>query len=446
MCLVPLVILFLIAETAAWIIDWRTGFHARLIRTLRTAEERSGPVARASLAWPEGSLMVRLKQPGDPSERRWVERGRVFPDHHPDLPQTRIDPDADLGAGRRVFVIGGSAAFGYPYAYEDSFAAQLEARRPGLAVWNAAQIGWASAELVPVAHRIVEHYEPDALVIFCGNNEWVHWAAGAGLHADPARLRLMRILAHSRAIAWLERIVLARMDRGSLMGGSKGFTPRRQVRGVRYALARPLEACTDFDPAQWPVTKRRFLDAYAANLTAMIRAARERGVRVIVMTMPFNYRLSPAFLHPQPLAYTPENAEMVRGTARTAEELVKAEQYEQALEVVREALAAEPDSPALRYVHAEVLRGLGDHEAAESAFAQCRESVVGNLGGVLSINRTIAAVAEREGAELLDVRRLFDDHEHAAGRYFNEGLIHDDCHPTPDGQRIIAEALAGLFD
>jgi len=45
------------------------------------------------------------------------------------------------------------------------------------------------------------------------------------------------------------------------------------------------------------------------------------------------------------------------------------------------------------------------------------------------------------GTELIDLPPLFDRYEHNLGHYFNDDLIMDDCHPTPLGHRLIAEAL-----
>jgi hypothetical protein len=91
------------------------------------------------------------------------------------------------------------------------------------------------------------------------------------------------------------------------------------------------------------------------------------------------------------------------------------------------------------------LEGAGRSAEAEQAFALSREDMIGNLGSRLSVNDVIRRVASTTSAQLLDVERIFEESEHARGHYFNEDLIHDDCHPTPLGHRLIADALASLF-
>ena len=39
----------------------------------------------------------------------------------------------------------------------------------------------------------------------------------------------------------------------------------------------------------------------------------------------------------------------------------------------------------------------------------------------------------------------FDRYERSAGEHFNSNLIHDDCHPTPRGHGVIADALLPFF-
>jgi hypothetical protein len=95
----------------------------------------------------------------------------------------------------------------------------------------------------------------------------------------------------------------------------------------------------------------------------------------------------------------------------------------------------------LHYLKAMSLEALERLDEAEAAYALSREAMIGNLGSRLSINEAIEKVARESGVELLDLAALFDREQHALGGHFNEDLIHDDCHPTPLGHRIIAAAL-----
>ena len=82
---------------------------------------------------------------------------------------------------------------------------------------------------------------------------------------------------------------------------------------------------------------------------------------------------------------------------------------------------------------------------AEAAYARSREAMIGNLGSRLSINRVVREVAAEQEADLVDLRKIFDDYQHRRQRHFNTELIHDDCHPTPLGHALIAQHLEQLL-
>jgi tetratricopeptide (TPR) repeat protein len=105
------------------------------------------------------------------------------------------------------------------------------------------------------------------------------------------------------------------------------------------------------------------------------------------------------------------------------------------------AIKIDPDAPVAHYVEAELLESLGRPGEAEAAYARSREMTIGNLGSQLSINRVIREVAADQQAELVDLRKIFDDFQHNRKRHFNVELIHDDCHPTPLAHSLIAQHL-----
>ena len=122
------------------------------------------------------------------------------------------------------------------------------------------------------------------------------------------------------------------------------------------------------------------------------------------------------------------------------------DQPAKALERIREAIRIDPMPPVPHYLEAELLESLERPVEAEAAYARSREAMIGNLGSRLSINRVIREVAAEQEAELVDLRKIFDDYQHRRQRHFNTELIHDDCHPTPLGHTLIARHLERLLD
>lgn len=338
---------------------------------------------------------------------------------------------AQAPANRRlVFVVGGSAAFGFPYPVEQSLAARLQALLgPAYRVINAAQPGWTSGQLVELLRRL-GRFSPHAVVFFLGNNEWIHWNPEPMEPAQRRALAAWRLASRSHL---LSRVIY-------------GLNLHRWTPAGDPALREnPQDRKDLFDAEAWPATRARFLENLEQNLGTMIRLSSTDRRRVFLLTMPFNYRLHPEYKRPQPFSLAPaRRAELRRRTAEVKRRLERA-QHEEALVDADRALVLEPRAPLLHHLRGELLNRMARFPESEQAFARAREHTVGNLGSVLSVNRAIRRAARQGGATLVDVRKLFDEHEHGGGRHFNRSLIHDECHPTPAGHRLMAEAVSRLL-
>jgi len=214
--------------------------------------------------------------------------------------------------------------------------------------------------------------------------------------------------------------------------------------GSGYAVEMPLSP-RQYDPTQWLTAREEYLETFQANLKRMITVARDAGVPVVLLTVPFNPRLSPAWKHRQPHSFVPEHRSAVTAAIRNAARSVSRNDFAAGLETAADALALDPHPALLHYLKAECLEGLGRHEEAERAYAESRERMVGNLGSRLSTNRIIHELSEENNVPLIDVQALFQRYGASRQRYYNVDLVHDDCHPTPLGHQLIAEALAPLL-
>jgi hypothetical protein len=446
----PPVVLALIAvigiaalELAARLYDSHRHYRFQLLKALDMSQAVNlPPVARpdGALEWPEGGLYVRDPEYNPPPDKPYVLGGKLIAEAQPDARQKFIRPD-EVAAGKRVFVLGESAAFGYLVSYSNSFAGCLErALEPkGYRVLNAAQPGWASGMLVPVAHRILGGFQPEALILYLGNNEWINWFPPD--QVPRQRLpKAARFLAHSRALAYGQFLLMNRMVERAHSPAARSEDQKELV-GFDYALKHIM----DKPPADWDAVKQSFLKNLESNLLSIIGQARARNVRVILFTAPFKPKLSPAWKHPQPLAFSGQNRPFVQQSLDDANLAYRKGEYARVSELLDPAIAREPAIALLHYVKAASLEAQGRFAEAEAEYALARENMVGNLGSILSINAVIRRVAAATGTDLVDVQALFDRYEHEQGRYFNQDLILDDCHPTPLGHRLIAEALVPVL-
>jgi len=452
-------IILAVLETAGWVGDYLLDFRQKLLWRLALMEIETEPVAAAIDSTPGSSLWVRASDTGpDPAEPYrvgqttiegagpWIEHRRVTPANCPGSP------------GKRTFVLGGSAAFGYPYRHDNNLAARADrpASDPDHRVLNAARVGANSSDIVPIARTILEHYDPATLVIFAGNNEWFHWRPSRpGLKPDDATpagpldrtsRSVLVTLSHSRALAAVTSGLLHLLYERDTQAAplpvahDDGFVEHHDLHGAQHAFKNPLTPLR-YDFTAWPETRQRYLDRFRDNLATIVTEARRRNVRVILMTMPFQYRLAPAWKQRQPLAGDPKNLETMTRLIHETVQLQKQDRSDDALLRIQSAISIDPAAPVPHYLEAELLESLDRPVEAEAAYARSREAMIGNLGSQLSINRVIREVAAKHEAELVDLRKIFDEFQHSRKRYFNVELIHDDCHPTPLAHSLIAHQL-----
>jgi len=452
-------IILAVLETAGWVTDHLLDFRQKLLWRLALMEIETEPVAAAIDSTPGSSLWVRGSDEGpDPAEPYRVGRTKIVA-AGPWIEHQRLTPETCPGSpGKRTFVLGGSAAFGYPYRHDKNLAAQTDrpVGDPDHRVLNAARVGANSSDIVPIARTILEHYDPATLIIFAGNNEWFHWRPTRpglkpdddtpDLSLDRTSRSVLITLAHSRALAAVMSGLLHLLyDRDSQaaplpLAHDDGFIEHHGLYGAQHAFENPLTPLR-YDSTTWPETRQKYLDRFRDNLVTIVTEARRKNVRVILMTMPFQYRLAPAWKQRQPLAGNPGNRKTMTRLIHETLQLQKQDHTDDALQRIQFAIKIDPDAPVAHYVEAELLESVGRPGEAEAAYARSREMTIGNLGSQLSINRVIREVAADQQAELVDLRKIFDDFQHNRKRHFNVELIHDDCHPTPLAHSLIAHHL-----
>lgn len=436
------------AELAAWLADARWHFRYRLLQSIASVTPSCTPVkAQRDVPWPRGSVYERCATERRETNTPYVVGGHVIVGADLAAEQRFLRPRELRGEPRRrVFILGGSAAFGYPFRYEDSAAGRLQVLvSTTWRVVNVAQVFWSSGRLVPVLQRIVEGFSPDAVIIYSGNNEWIHWMDETQPWMDTRMLQLYRRLAGSRLQALFLYYSFKRVAQRqeTLRRAQAGFRVHEELEGWRYALAQPRTGT--FDAAAHERSKQAYLAVFATNLTYMVRLAQARGARAILTTVPFRYKLAPAWKHPQPHSYVPEHAGVVTQALRHAAALVDSNDYAAALGVLEEAARLDAGPALLHYLRGVCLEGLGRHREAEVAYAHSREQMTGNLGARLSINSVIRRVAAETGACLVDAAALFDEAQHARGGFYNRDMMCDDCHPSLLGQEVLAEAWAAAL-
>jgi len=442
--------LLIIGEAAAWIWDAQYAFREKLLQALDTVEPNMDPIsAHEELPWNGKGLIVRNHKEKSSCRTKVISvLGERREDIHYCADGRRIyDNEINSDDRKKIFIVGGSAAFGFGSYYKESFGYLLEQRLgvDEFVVFNSARLALTSGQLVPVVKVIVDFYDPYAIIIFMGNNEWIHWTAATQYSISKDDLTWYRLLAQSRLAAGLlyQRIKSLQSRKPQRQNSQEKYLPFYNLEGFEYALAHPGDDFLKEDKTRWLDIKNNFLNTFENNLKIMVNYCKAHNARVILSTVPFKYKLSVAWKEPQPQSMAPQHRDAVYDSIDLANDLIARGDYQAALENLEKALKLDPLVPVLHYMKAFCLEKRGRMLDAEEAYAQARENMIGNLGSVRSINQRIRKVAKDERIDLLDIKGIFDDRSHARGEFFNEHLILDDCHPTPLGHHYIAASLEG---
>jgi hypothetical protein len=377
-------------------------------RILRLITQLSAP--------PDGSSTEELKKPGDTpgkvhvgiweatdeaSGRSFV-RGTTGEPWHLWANVQKIPPKSPR---RRVVLIGESAARGYLYSPRFSPAQALQQ------MMNAA-CGPAKIEVVdlarsnlvfdPLLELITQalHIEPDALVIFAGNN-------------------------------WFP---LASASEENLPDMASAFRDAGSWRGVK-------ETCESFLIAD---TRR--------ILCLLEEIVRERGIPVVFVLPEFNLADWVTGCDCPPLLNSEQTEAWLQARSE-AEQLLKGDAWEKAeclgerlIQLDQGTTAAGPN------ILAEVSRKRGDHQAARTFLEMARDAMVCWPGRQTPrcfsvIQQTIREEAAAHGIHLVDLPREFT--RHLGGEAADRRLFLDYCHLTFEGIRIsmahTAETLLPLL-
>lgn len=336
---------------------------------------------------------------------------------------TRAKPPGTL----RVFAFGGSATAGLGFSPNVSFPRHLEellARaHPGrtIEVVNLGVVAIASRQVELLVRDVLEHGEPDLVVVYSGNNEFLELHARLYLERNSSlRRKLAARLARTHVQRALRRALHGPFSPEDLpvrdwrVADEERLTQERIVREVRAS----------------PPQIESVLAEYEANLESMARAAAAKGVPLVLCGVAVNLEWRGREDLPadwiERLLGRPGTREEARSEldARLARgELDELERWE------------------LLFRRAELRRALRDLDGARADYVAALEADPHLRRALPRQSEAAQRVARRTGALFLDAPALF-----AAGA--REGIVgfehfYDYVHFTPRGA---AELAVGIFE
>lgn len=302
-----------------------------------------------------------------------------------------------------VYVYGESTVAGLPIP-EVGFVRQMAyhaARRyPGTKVRfvNLGRPGIDSARLRAIFEATIGN-RPDFAILLCGHNEYL------SLELPPFRQPFALVRVASRAVGRLSRVL------------------------------RPPELMPErlYPADRASPTFRRKASIYVENMTAMVHAARAKGVPVMLGTLPSNLRDWPPVFRRlvrsvPDASYEPAMTEGLaaaeRGDAAALRSVVMAREPRDA------------EDPMFRFLRGRLRLLDGDAARALEDLRYARDSDPFPWRASSTFNEHIRTLAR-------DERTLFADLEEAvrAGGIPGFDLVTDNCHPTPEAGFRMAMAL-----
>ncbi len=363
------------------------------------------------------------KESGGALECSYVFNARIKP--------IQVPKPKDL---KRVLVMGESAANGYPFegaGFPEMARAMLEPTEGGrLEIVNLAVNGVNTAFQRETLEDAVPLLEPDAVVIYAGNNEILAYE----------RINDLTHPVLSRAVWWLRR-------RSRIYNLPIQFMARLMEKGLAVSLMRDV-ARMESESGKWlnPPAKRDLARRlYLLRVSQMIEVARSGGAAVFLATPGSNLA-----------GWAPMKSAHSKGLSD-----IELDKLEADLEKVRNLLQNQ-DPIAAAAMGKEITRADPDWAKAwfflgkADLMAGDRNGAVENLETAVeradffqqtppSYNEGLRAMAREERIPLIDVDRELRESSGASLPGFD--LFMDGCHPTLNCNYLIAGMVAqGLAD
>ncbi|UCE86431.1 MAG: tetratricopeptide repeat protein [Deltaproteobacteria bacterium] len=382
---------------------------------------------------------VPVFEPGEFEGRPVYRRTR----HHPlMMPDQRFAAPKPAN-GFRVFLLGGSAAGGWPFDFSGSehTIAQLLRRKLEMLlpdrqveVVDAAGGTYASHRVRFVFDEIID-YEPDLVLVYSGNNEFLeHFVFRPRLPPEPwSRIALMRIL-HRGLSQWSARPSF----------DVENYTLADQTSNrLAYAFGRASRYTED------PQQLDELVAHYRHNLDSMVREARERGVSILLLNVPVNMKdwIPNASRHGTDLS----EAELGRWQRHFTEGVLALEAGDAAgaARALEAAVALDAAHAESHYRLAIALHRLGRIADAKAAYAMAVERDAYPFRAIPAFQRIIGELAREHGIPRVDIVSALE--RRAEDGILGLDVLVDYVHLSEESQEVVAHEVvramedAGLF-
>lgn len=333
----------------------------------------------------------------------------------------------------RIFVLGSSAALGFPdtsYSFARILEVMLRDRfsKMNFEVINTAMVAINSHALVPIARECLD-YKPDLLIVYEGNNEVVG-PYGAGTVFGGMSPALWMI----RAKLWLKGLKVGQAIESiaAKIGGSAA--PASEWKGMEFFIDHPVPAD---DPRLASVYKY-----FEKNLRDIAESANAAHVPIILCTAGVNLADCPPFgtQHRRNLSETDKKQWQERYDAG-----VGLEATNNPTPAIDQFLAAGRIDDQFAELHFRLARcyaATKQLDKARAAFARARDLDTLRFRTDHRLNEIARSVAaDVPGVHSVDVEQALDAASALANTVTGRNFFYEHCHMTFEGNYLIAATL-----
>ena len=344
----------------------------------------------------------------------------------------------------RVFALGGSTTQGEPYSTESAFPIWLgiclqTVSEQQIEIINCGGLSYASYRVLAILKEILD-YQPDLVVIYTGQNEYLERRSYASQYARTWNNRALSAMSQLRTIQiskqWLGR----------------DANQSAAANGDQTELSREVDALLDYEGGL--ADYRRGDSWHTAvpahfewNLNAMVRECRARAIPLVMIKPVSNLRDCPPLKYETNPALTAELAnefelqfEIARQAGNTGE----------AVGAAQVALRIDPEHAGANYLVGSLMLADGDGESAKAYLERAKDHDVCPLRATREILGAVSRVAAQQNVPLVDAEHLFAARsEHGI---VGANWLVDHIHPSVQGHQLLGEAIAatcfeyGLLD
>ncbi|OQX88580.1 hypothetical protein B6D60_01930 [candidate division KSB1 bacterium 4484_87] len=374
---------------------------------------------------------------------------RLFVDH-PDFPQyyrinpqlglryfpsLRVQPETSYDVllkekpenGFRVFVLGGSSAFGYPYGKNVAFSSFLRDRvkdflpEKNVEVVNLAMCAVGSYSVRDIGLELFR-YQPDAILIYAGHNEF-YGALGVGSSEFVGKSRgfvnfYLKLRRYKTFLLMRDLIVKIR-------GWISPAESNRDVRLMEHMAAEKLipENSELF---------RRAVEIYQGNLFDLIDKAEREKVPVFLGELVSNWRDQPPFRS----VFTDSAEKSALGRANIFFEKKNIFSSQKILDSL---IAQNTTAADVFFLKARCLEALGQPDSSKKWYLRAKDADALRFRAPEALNFVLRILARNNSAQLVGLKSIFA--AQCRGGIIGNELMTDHLHPNVQGYFLMGKAF-----